>query len=122
VVVGVYDCSGKPVADARVELTTGGQPVPNAIPFQIPASRIPDAQPMGEDLYTQSSGVVGFLNVPSGFVALTAFQRDGTRIGRVQLGALPGVLTIGSVRPDSSRNADLSYSTPLQNPDANTAN
>ncbi|MEO8183356.1 MAG: hypothetical protein ABI895_31365 [Deltaproteobacteria bacterium] len=119
---GVYDCNGQPVNDAKVVLTSGGQPAPDVIPFRLPASRIPDAQPIDQDLYTQSSGAAGFLNVPIGFVAVTAYQRDGTYIGKLQLGSVGGQLTIGSVRPDFARKADITGSLPISNDTMGTGN
>ncbi|HEU4577827.1 MAG TPA: hypothetical protein VFS67_06215 [Polyangiaceae bacterium] len=113
VAFGVYDCNGKPVNDARVELSLQGQPVPQALPFRLPASRIPEAQNPEQPLYTQASGSAGFLNVPPGFVVVTAYRRDETRIGQVQLGSVGGQLTIGTVRPDYMRKADITAATPL---------
>jgi hypothetical protein len=63
---------------------------------------------VGEDLYTQQGGGAGFLNVPVGFATVTAYRRDGTRIGSAQLGAVAGQITVGSVRPDFySRTAEI---------------
>jgi hypothetical protein len=111
---GVYDCNGKPVSDARIELNVGGVSPPNVIPFQLPASRIPVAQPRDQPLYTGGSGIAGFLNVPPGTVQVRAFRRnDDQQFGAVELGAVAGQLTIGPVRPDYLKGANLEGYTPL---------
>lgn len=104
----VYDCNGVPVENARVELTSGGVVPENILPFRLPASRIPDPAPRNEPLFTQSGGGAGFLNLPDGFVSITAYREDNVRIGGVQLGVVPGQLTVGTVRPDYARTADIS--------------
>jgi hypothetical protein len=117
VAVGVYDCDGKPVDNARVELTTEGRPAPEALPFILPPSRIPLPQTLGQPLVTQATGSAGFLNVPLGYVVVTAYQQDGgTRIGQVQLGSVAGQLTIGAVRPDFARKADITGSVRVEPP------
>lgn len=106
---GVYDCNGDPVSDARIEINVGGSSPEGALPFQLPASRIPIAQRPGQDLYTDTSGLAGFLNVPPGSVQLTAYQRgDAARvIGRVELGAVAGQISVGSIRPAYVLDANL---------------
>ena len=121
VAVGVYDCDGKAVEGARVELTSEGKVVADALPFVLPASRIPVAQPPDKPLVTQVAGSAGFLNVPLGSVLLTGYLQDGTRIGQVPLGSVAGQLTIGTIRPDYVRKADITGSIKVENPSTTTA-
>lgn len=105
---GVYDCDGKTVPDARIEINVAGRTPAGAIPFQLPNSRIPIAQQPGSPLYTGTSGLAGFLNVPPGTVQLTAYRRDSTdAIGSVQLGSVAGQLSIAPIRPSYVLDADI---------------
>jgi hypothetical protein len=117
VVSGIYDCKGNPVTNARVEITLNGQPAAGVVPFLLPASRIPNAQPMDQPLYTTANaGIAGFLNVPPGTVKVLAYRADDTTpFGEVQLGSVPGQITVGPVRPAYLNSANLTGYTPLNN-------
>lgn len=113
---GVYDCNGNAARDVRVEVNVGGTRPPGVLPFQLPASRIPIAQPLDQDLVTDVTGLAGYLNVPPGAVQLIAYQRTGMQreVGRVELGAVPGELSIGSIRPAYVLDANIKGAPPVE--------
>jgi hypothetical protein len=53
---------------------------------------------------------------------VTAYQRNGTRIGQLQLGSVGGQLAIGTVRPDYARKADITGSVRIENDTMGTGN
>ena len=105
VVVNVGDCDGNPVNNARVEINIKN----DLIPFQLPASRIPIAQPPNGDgsVGTGPSGAVGYLKVPEGAVQVRAFRSDMTEIGSAQLGVEPGEISVVSIRPPYLNDANV---------------
>lgn len=112
VLASVWDCNGQPVLDARMEIAQAGEMPPLLAAFQVPASRIPVAQPP-EQLRSSADGV-GFLGVPAGFVAITAFRpEDDQRIGTLPLGVVPGQITMGMIRPDYFRSVGIPGGTAL---------
>jgi hypothetical protein len=117
VVSGIYDCKGSPVAGARVEITVNGQPANGAVPFLLPGSRIPIAQPTDKPLYTTATAAIaGFLNVPPGTVRVLAYRGDDTEpFGEVQVGSVAGQITVGPVRPAYLNSANLTGYIPLNN-------
>jgi len=122
VVSGIYDCRGLPAENARVEIKVNGQTPVGIVPFLLPASRIPIAQPIGQPLYTTATyGVAGFLNVPPGTVQVLAFRGDDPDpFGEVQLGSVAGQITVGPVRPPYLNSANLAGYKPLDNPTSTT--
>lgn len=114
---GVYDCNGDPVLGARVEIRMEGEAPAGVLPFQLPASRIPVQQPANQDLTTDpASGLAGYLSVPGGTVQLTAYRTDipsGDMIGRIEIGSVPGELSVGSIRPPYARDANLRQAPPV---------
>jgi hypothetical protein len=105
--VSVHDCDLAPVQDARIELQIMGREPEDVLPFSLPASRIPVAQPPNEPLYAAAGGA-GYFNVPAGFVTLRAYRRGEEQyIGTVQLGVVQGQISVGAIRPDYFRDASL---------------
>jgi hypothetical protein len=106
--VGVYDCNGGSVTDARIELEVNGQAVPGVVPFQLPASRIPIAQASDRPLYTSPNGWVGYLNVAPGVVRVLAYRGDETEpFAETQLGAVAGQISQGLIRPAYFQDASI---------------
>jgi hypothetical protein len=105
-IVGAYDCDGAPVTDARVEINA---PPTNIARFQLPLARIPFAQPSGQPLYTGSSGLVGFANVPPGAVHIDVYRRgDTTPFGQGDVGVVADQISVGPMRPAFLNDANLS--------------
>jgi hypothetical protein len=106
--VSAYDCNGQPVPDARIEIKANGQTPTGVMPFQLPASRIPVAQPPGP-LLTSQVGLAGYFNVPPGNVQILAFKDvDATEpFGTIQLGSVAGQITLAPIRPEYVRVADV---------------
>jgi len=114
---GVYDCDGQPVGDARIELSVASRSPTAAvpIPFQLPLQRIPIAQDPTQPLYTSSSGLAGYINVPQGTVELRAYRRgDSQPFGTVQLNSVAGEISVGTVNPDYVLDANLPAVPPLE--------
>jgi hypothetical protein len=118
VVIGVFDCSGLPVNDARVEINVPG------VPFLLPASRIPIPKPIGDPLYTEASGIAGFLNIraggPNGAITVEAraYRRNQTQPFAVgELGAVTGQISVASLRPAFLNSANLSGAPAIEETD-----
>jgi hypothetical protein len=118
VVIGVFDCSGLPVNDARVEIDVPG------VPFLLPATRIPIAKPIGDPLYTEASGIAGFLNIRAGgangaiTVQARAFRRGEMQPFAVgELGAVAGQISVASLRPPFLNSANLSGAPAIEETD-----
>ena len=106
--VGAYDCNGAAASDVRVELEIDGESAPGALPFLMPSSRIPIAQPVDQPLYTQYSGLAGYLSVPPGTVQLTAYRGGDTEpFGSLQMAVVAGQISQGPIRPPYFRDANL---------------
>ncbi len=108
---GVYDCNGDVVPNARIEIKQGGVTPTGLLPFQLPASFIPVTFQPDTPLVTDVSGQVGYLNVPTGSVQLTAYQTLSTGqeriIGRAEMGAVGGQFSVGVIRPAYFLDADV---------------
>jgi hypothetical protein len=111
-IVGVFDCNGAPVDNARIEIVVAGGNT-GMTPFLLPDSRIPIAQ--SEPLVTATSGRAGYLDVPPGAVQLRAFRGDDTEpFGSTEIGVAPGQMAVALLRPAFFPDADLSTAAPFR--------
>jgi hypothetical protein len=109
VVVGAFDCNGAPVDNARIEINQ-----PGAIPFVLPASRIPISQSADEPLYTGPSGLAGYLNVTRA-VQVRAFRGNDTEpFGTGQFGAVAGEISVFGLRPAFLNDANVRGAPPIE--------
>jgi hypothetical protein len=103
VVVGVLDCNGAPVTNARVEINKAG-----VFPFVLPASRIPIGRPADEPLVTGAAGLAGYLGVPPGAVEVRAFRgNDAEPFGIGEFGVVAGEISVFALRPAYLNNANV---------------
>jgi len=98
--LAVSDCKGSPVGQARLEIRSSAGASPVALPFQLPASRIPSVWPPEQPLHTGSSGLAGYLLMPPGPLQVLAFVAGRSEpVAAVALASLPGRLTMARLQP-----------------------